>query len=154
MTGDDPLFTPIELGEIRCVNRVVMAPMTRSRASPGDLVSDLHVEYYGARAHAGLIVTEATNISQQGRGYAITPGIYTDARVAAWQRVTEQWDDAARHDVLVGLVALLAACSGAASSPVNPGASGSPGTLAPSASSEPAAHSCPHIGQTSSAPIS
>jgi len=80
MTGDDPLFTPIELGEIRCANRVVMAPMTRSRASPGDLVSDLHVEYYGARADAGLIVTEGTQPSIDGKGYCRTPGLHDGIR--------------------------------------------------------------------------
>jgi len=90
MTGDDPLFTPIELGEIRCANRVVMAPMTRSRASPGDRVSDLHVEYYGARADAGLIVTEGTQPSIHGKGYCRTPGLHDAAQVAAWRAVTDR----------------------------------------------------------------
>ena len=90
MTGDDPLFTPIELGEIRCANRVVIAPMTRSRASPGDLVSDLHVEYYGARADAGLIVTEGTQPSIHGKGYCLTPGLHDAAQVAAWRAVTDR----------------------------------------------------------------
>jgi len=90
MTGDDPLFTPIELGEIRCANRVVMAPMTRSRASAGDLVTDLHVEYYGARAHAGLIVTEGTQPSMHGKGYCRTPGLHDAAQVAAWRAVTDR----------------------------------------------------------------
>jgi len=69
MTGDDPLFTPIELGEIRCANRVVMAPMTRSRASPGDRVSDLHVEYYGARP--------VCTMRRRSRPGAPSPIVYT-----------------------------------------------------------------------------
>ncbi len=90
LTQDDPLFTPIELGEIHCANRVVMAPMTRSRASPGDLVSDLHVEYYGARADAGLIVTEGTQPSIHGKGYCRTPGLHEAAQAAAWRAVTDR----------------------------------------------------------------
>jgi N-ethylmaleimide reductase len=90
MTDDDLLFEPIELGELRCRNRVVMAPMTRSRAAPGDLVSDLHVAYYGARADAGLIVTEGTQPSIHGKGYCRTPGLHDAAQVAAWRTVTDR----------------------------------------------------------------
>ncbi len=90
MRDDDPLFVPLELGEIACASRVVMAPMTRSRASPGDLVTGLHVEYYGARATAGLIVTEGTQPSFHGKGYCRTPGLHDSAQVAAWRAVTDR----------------------------------------------------------------
>ncbi len=85
-----PLFDPIRVGEIDLANRIVMAPLTRNRADPEtDAVTDLTVEYYVQRASAGLIVTEATQISPQGKGYAWTPGIYSDAQVAAWRKVTD-----------------------------------------------------------------
>lgn len=83
------LFQPIDLGPIRLANRIVMAPLTRSRATPDGDPTPMHVEYYRQRAGAGLIVTEATNISAEGRGYAWTPGLYTDAQVAGWRAVTE-----------------------------------------------------------------
>ena len=83
------LFTPTRLGAIAVNNRIVMAPLTRSRAGMDGVHTPLAAEYYAQRASAGLIVTEATNISRQGRGYAYTPGIYTDAQVEAWARVTE-----------------------------------------------------------------
>jgi len=83
------LFTPTRLGAIEVPNRVAMAPLTRSRASADGVPSPLAVEYYRRRASAGLIIAEATNISRQGRGYAWTPGIYTDEQVSAWKRVTD-----------------------------------------------------------------
>ncbi|GAB3256805.1 alkene reductase [Chitinimonas naiadis] len=83
------LFTPTRLGAIEVKNRIAMAPLTRSRADMDGVQTPLAVEYYRQRASAGLIITEATNISRQGRGYAYTPGIYTDAHVAAWKRVTD-----------------------------------------------------------------
>jgi NADH:flavin oxidoreductase / NADH oxidase family len=86
---DSVLFEPTIIGEIPVANRVAMAPLTRSRADMEGVHSDLAVEYYRQRATAGLIVTEATNISRQGRGFALTPGIYTDAQVEAWAHVTE-----------------------------------------------------------------
>jgi N-ethylmaleimide reductase len=67
-----------------------MAPMTRSRDSPGDLVSDLHIEYYGARADAGLIVTEGTQPSIHGKGYCRTPGLHDAAQAVAWRAVTDR----------------------------------------------------------------
>jgi N-ethylmaleimide reductase len=70
-------------------NRIVMAPLTRMRAGPGRLPTALMAEYYAQRAAAGLIINEATAISQQGTGCPNSPGIYTDAQVAGWQRVTE-----------------------------------------------------------------
>ena len=83
------LFKPIKLGAIELKNRVAMAPLTRSRANMAGVQSPLAAEYYAQRASAGLIVSEATNISQQGRGYAFTPGIYTTEHVAAWRAVTD-----------------------------------------------------------------
>jgi N-ethylmaleimide reductase len=84
----DPLFQPLQLGEITLANRVVMAPMTRSRASEGDVPNDLHVAHYGARAGAGLIITEGTQPSADGKGYCRTPGLHAAAQIAAWSRVT------------------------------------------------------------------
>lgn len=84
------LLSPVSTGKTALPNRVVMAPLTRSRAGqPGDLPRALNVEYYAQRASAGLIVTEASQISRQGQGYAWTPGIYTDAQEAGWQQVTQ-----------------------------------------------------------------
>jgi N-ethylmaleimide reductase len=100
MTDDDPIFTPLDLGEIRCVSRIVMAPMTRSRAAPGDLVSELHVEYYGARSDAGLIVTEGTQPSIHGKGYCRTPGLHDAEQVAAWRAVTDRVHDAGSRMVV------------------------------------------------------
>lgn len=89
----ETLFAPTRLGAIDVRNRIAMAPLTRSRAGMDGVQTPLAVEYYRQRASAGLIVTEATNISRQARGYAFTPGIYTDAQVDAWARVTEAVHD-------------------------------------------------------------
>lgn len=91
MTTHNPttdLFTPTRLGAIALKNRIVMAPMTRSRAGEDGVPKPMHAEYYAQRASAGLLISEATNISPQGRGYAGTPGIWNDAQVAGWQQVT------------------------------------------------------------------
>jgi N-ethylmaleimide reductase len=86
----DTLFTPFTLGAITVKNRIVMAPLTRNRARPeDDTPYDIHVEYYAQRAGAGLIITEGTQISPEGKGYAWTPGIYSDAQVAGWKKVTD-----------------------------------------------------------------
>jgi N-ethylmaleimide reductase len=90
MDDCDPLFAPLQLGAIACTNRVVMAPMTRSRAGQGDVVGELHVGYYGQRAAAGLIVTEGTQPSIHGKGYCRTPGLHDVAQVAAWRVVTDR----------------------------------------------------------------
>jgi len=87
-------FSPTTIGAINVSNRIVMAPLTRARAGMDGVPSPLAVEYYRQRASAGLIISEATNVSQQGRGYAFTPGIYTDAHVKGWRPVTQ-----AVHDV-------------------------------------------------------
>ncbi|MBS6360375.1 MAG: alkene reductase, partial [Burkholderia sp.] len=79
----DPLFQPIQLGTLTLPNRIVMPPMTRSRASqPGDEANDLMAAYYAQRAGAGLIISEGTYVSPLGKGYAWTPGIHTPAQVA------------------------------------------------------------------------
>nr|WP_145545852.1 alkene reductase [Variovorax boronicumulans] len=85
----DTLFTPTRLGAIDVKNRIAMAPLTRSRAGMDGVPSPLAATYYAQRASAGLLIAEATNISRQARGYAWTPGIYTDAQVAGWKPVTE-----------------------------------------------------------------
>lgn len=91
MTHDaNLLFAPFRLGDLELPNRIVMAPLTRNRATHGtDAPNDLNVEYYRQRASAALIVTEATQISQQGQGYIWTPGIYTQAQVEGWKKVTQ-----------------------------------------------------------------
>ncbi|CTP92149.1 N-ethylmaleimide reductase [Xanthomonas translucens pv. poae] len=86
-----PLFAPLRLGAIALANRIVMAPLTRNRAEgEGRIPSPLAPEYYGQRASAGLIVAEATQISPMGQGYMDTPGIYSQAQVAAWKTVTAE----------------------------------------------------------------
>ena len=83
------LFSPAKLGSIALKNRMVMAPLTRNRAGEGGVPQDLNVTYYEQRASAGLIVTEATPISLMGHGYPALPGIYTDAQIAGWKKVTD-----------------------------------------------------------------
>lgn len=83
------LFTPIRLGPIELSNRFVMAPMTRNRAGAGDVPTALNAEYYAQRASAGLIITEASQVSPQGKGYPGTPGIYSREQVQGWTRVTD-----------------------------------------------------------------
>lgn len=88
------LFTPTRVGAIDVQNRVAMAPLTRSRADMEGVHSSIAIDYYRQRSSAGLIITEATNISQQGRGYAFTPGIYNKAQVGSWRAVTDAVHDA------------------------------------------------------------
>ncbi|MDF3887816.1 MULTISPECIES: alkene reductase [Cupriavidus] len=83
------LFTPYTFGHITTRNRIVMPPMTRSRAAAGDVATDLMAEYYSQRATAGLIISEGTQISRQGQGYAWTPGIYSPGQVTGWRKVTD-----------------------------------------------------------------
>ena len=71
------LFAPVQMGPLTLANRIVMAPLTRSRAQAGGVQGELNATYYAQRASAGLIISEATNISPQGRGYALTPGIFS-----------------------------------------------------------------------------
>jgi N-ethylmaleimide reductase len=82
------LFTPIDLGPLKLPNRVVMAPLTRSRAGAGNVPTALNALYYAQRASAGLIISEATQIAPGGQGYISTPGIHSDAQISGWQCVT------------------------------------------------------------------
>jgi len=84
------LFEPFKLGPITLPNRLVMAPLTRNRAVAGMVPNPLAVEYYAQRATAGLLITEATQISQQGQGYQDTPGIYSKEQIAGWRKVTDR----------------------------------------------------------------
>jgi N-ethylmaleimide reductase len=84
------LFSPLQIGELTLSNRIFMAPLTRNRAhGEGFVQTALNATYYAQRATAGLIVTEASQVSQQGQGYPLTPGIYTDAQVDGWRGVTD-----------------------------------------------------------------
>lgn len=83
------LFSPVKLGSIAMSNRMVMAPLTRNRSSMEGVPQDINVTYYEQRATAGLIITEATPISPMGHGYPLLPGIYTDAQVAGWKKVSD-----------------------------------------------------------------
>ena len=83
------LFDPIKIGSVELKNRMVMAPLTRSRASAGFVPGPLAPLYYAQRASAGLIISEATQISQEGQGYFDTPGIYNEEQAAGWRKVTE-----------------------------------------------------------------
>jgi len=82
------LFDPVRLGDLELSNRIVMAPLTRNRAVAGRVPSPLAVTYYAQRAEAGLIVSEATQISPLGQGYLDTPGIYSREQIEGWQAVT------------------------------------------------------------------
>lgn len=83
------LLDPIKLGAIDAPNRIIMAPLTRGRAGPGFVPNELAVEYYRQRADAGLIISEATGISQEGLGWPSAPGLWTDAQVEGWKPVTD-----------------------------------------------------------------
>ncbi|AJA11116.1 N-ethylmaleimide reductase [Sphingopyxis fribergensis] len=83
------LFDPIKLGAIDAPNRIVMAPLTRGRAGPGFVPNELALEYYRQRASAGLIISEATGISQEGLGWPSAPGLWTEAQVEGWKPVTD-----------------------------------------------------------------
>jgi N-ethylmaleimide reductase len=93
MSTSSKLFESYKLGPITLSNRVVMAPLTRNRAVAGMVPSPLAVDYYGQRASAGLLITEASQISQQGQGYQDTPGIYSKEQVAGWRKVTDRVHD-------------------------------------------------------------
>jgi 2,4-dienoyl-CoA reductase-like NADH-dependent reductase (Old Yellow Enzyme family) len=91
------LFDTLRLGDIELANRIVMAPLTRSRAGASRIPNDLMVEYYRQRAGFGLILTEATVVSPQGIGYADTPGIWNAEQVAGWRKVTDAVHAAGGH---------------------------------------------------------
>ncbi|KGD70455.1 alkene reductase [Pantoea agglomerans] len=83
------LFHPYELGSVTLANRIVMAPLTRNRAGAGLVPGELAATYYAQRATAGLLITEATQISAEAQGYQDTPGIYTQAQIEGWRKVTD-----------------------------------------------------------------
>lgn len=84
------LFSEKKLGELDLPHRIVMAPLTRSRSTqPGDIPNDLNAEYYSQRASAALIIAEATYVLPQGKGYAFTPGIYSQVQIHGWKKVTD-----------------------------------------------------------------
>jgi N-ethylmaleimide reductase len=90
MSQNTVLFTPFKVGALTLPNRLVLAPMTRSRANnPGNVPTDSTVKYYVQRASAGLLITEGSQISQQAVGYIYTPGIHTEDQVAGWKKVTD-----------------------------------------------------------------
>ena len=83
------LFSPLTLGALEMRNRIVMAPMTRSRADENDAPTVMNAQYYGQRASAGLIITEGVYPNIDGKGYVRTPGIVTDEQIAGWRRVAD-----------------------------------------------------------------
>jgi len=87
--GTEQLFTPYRLDDLELKNRMVLSPMTRSRALDGNVPNPLAATYYAQRASAGLLITEATQVSPQGVGYIRTPGMHSPAQVAGWRKVTE-----------------------------------------------------------------
>jgi len=88
------LFDPLTIGELTLPNRILMAPLTRCRASAGRVPNEMMVEYYVQRASAGLIFSEATSVAPMGVGYPDTPGIWSDAQVEGWKRITSAVHDA------------------------------------------------------------
>jgi N-ethylmaleimide reductase len=84
------IFTPLNIGAVTVANRIFMAPLTRLRSiEPGDIPTELMAEYYQQRASSGLIITEATQISFQSKGYAGAPGLHTDEQIAVWKKITD-----------------------------------------------------------------
>src|ERR1700746_2783942 len=83
------LFSPVQIGPYQLPNRVVMAPMTRNRAGPGEIPTALMATYYAQRVSAGLIVTGGTQSTPQGQGYPGTPGIFSPDQIDGWRHVTE-----------------------------------------------------------------
>src|ERR1700691_1079327 len=83
------LFDPLKVGELTLPNRILMAPLTRSRAGASRVPNELMAQYYRQRASAGLIVSEATSVTPMGVGYAGTPGIWSEAQVAGWKLTTQ-----------------------------------------------------------------
>ena len=94
------LFDPIQMGELSLPNRIIMAPLTRCRASEGRVPNALMAEYYVQRASAGLIISEATSVTPMGVGYPDTPGIWSDAQVDGWKLVTDAVHQAGGRIVL------------------------------------------------------
>jgi N-ethylmaleimide reductase len=89
-TTGQTLFQPFKLGNITLANRMVMAPLTRNRAEPGNVPGPMTIEYYAQRASVGLIIAEATQVSAQAQGYLATPGLHTPEQIAGWRKVTDE----------------------------------------------------------------
>lgn len=87
------LFSPITMGSLSLANRIIMAPLTRARASEGRVPNDLMASYYAQRASAGLILSEATSVTPMGVGYANTPGIWSVEQVQGWKKITKAVHD-------------------------------------------------------------
>ena len=83
------LFNKLKVGDLELPNRIVMAPLTRSRAGVNRIPNEMMAEYYSDRASAGLIISEATSVCPMGIGYADTPGIWSEEQVKGWQLVTD-----------------------------------------------------------------
>ena len=110
--GSQPLLQPYRMGEFQLANRVVMAPLTRCRATNPDLVpTELHVRYYTQRASAGLIITEGTWISRDAVGWHDVPGLFTDAQVRAWSAVTDAVHREGRHHLRAAVAHRLVVAS-------------------------------------------
>ncbi len=88
------LFSPVSLGAFHLANRIVLAPMTRNRATPDGVPFEYVADYYSQRASGGLLISEATAISKQGSGYPVIPGIWTEKQVEAWSKITKSVHDA------------------------------------------------------------
>lgn len=99
-TDAEVLFQPIRVGDLVLPNRVAMAPLTRNRASAGNVPTELNATYYAQRASAGLIIAEATQISPEGQGYIATPGIHSPEQIAGWKKVTAAVHASGGHIVL------------------------------------------------------
>jgi N-ethylmaleimide reductase len=91
------LFSAVEIGDLQLNNRMVMAPMTRNRAAAGNVPQDMNAMYYRQRASAGLIITEASQVSAEGIGYPATPGIHSEEQVAGWRKVTNAVHEEGGH---------------------------------------------------------
>ena len=100
MTTTDRLWESITIGDILLKNRLAMAPMTRDRSTPEGVPTGSNAEYYAQRASTGLILTEGTQPSDDGQGYLLTPGIYTDEHVAGWRKVTDAVHEAGGRIVI------------------------------------------------------
>jgi N-ethylmaleimide reductase len=85
----EKLFSPLQVGALHLPNRIVMAPLTRGRSGVERIPNDMMLKYYAQRAEAGLIITEATQISEQAAGWDQSPGIHTDAQAKSWQKITD-----------------------------------------------------------------
>src|SRR3954454_11440555 len=94
------LFDPLRFGDLHAPNRIVMAPLTRDRAGPRQVPTELMATYYRQRASAGVIIDEATQISAEGQGYLDTPGIYSPEQVEGWRKVRNAVHEAGGRIVL------------------------------------------------------